>query len=83
MLTLADRLDVVLEGKASTAKVAPKAKSAATHVETDSAIQITLSLQEMGKLIRRRPVVLKLKDPKGNNTYDVTIKYGGKSAPSG
>lgn len=64
------------------AKTGPKAKKASSEieVETDVEIDIKLSMKELGMILRRKAVILKIPDAnREKNKYTVTITYGGKA----
>ncbi len=68
------------------AKTGPRAKKASSEIEieTDVSIEIKLSMKELGLLLRRTPVVLKIPDAnREKNKYTVTIEYGGKNVAEG
>ncbi len=68
------------------AKTGPKAKKASSEisVETDVEISVKLSMRELGMILRRKAIVLKIPDAnRENNKYTVTITYGGKAVAEG
>lgn len=80
MRSLIERLEVLSESPKADAKAGgAKSKAGAVAIEGDVAMDITLSLREMSKLLRRIPLELKIADAKGRPfTYRVNLKYGGK-----
>lgn len=70
--------------KADSTQGGSKSKAGDVSIEGDIELSVTLSMKEMSKLLRKKPLVLKIGDARGKPfTYRLHLKYGGQGVAEG